>query len=526
MKFLWNNQYNKWKKSLYGSLVLAAFLIMCAPGLEAEESAAEKQLLGLINQARTSPLLMAEMAGLDKEAVLDCFADRRYILENGLRLLSVNQKLGQTASAHTEEMLQYQYYDNTSIQGLSPKERMVDAGYNPLAAAERIGIIGFRNFMESEQAVWELFRNMFRDELACEKNQDWHILNPEFSEIGISVQAGSMAFGKNKTNIYITTCDFGASNTGKYAAKRLLLQTINHARKNPAAAVAALDMDFEAAAGHLGRNGWILMLGTSPVAVNEDLFAYADAVSTELPAPGETGELEVPGVFSMDALESLYQELEYRAEKAVRISAVSFFGDNAPDPQEAMESLFLQILEAGIKNPERAGDLMILNPDYTETGIGYRLFRVENTEGMDEFYGMLTCVLAAPQEASPRIVGRISWGNAEELPVGLENAVDVADPDMVERADLCSTNGLMVRIEAVPVEQGIKGPFSVYFTDPAGGYSLSLPQAENHAGAFRLTVSRPGEDAENQPLHSEDFSYYHTRNLLKDIQLEKDGVSN
>jgi hypothetical protein len=465
---------------------------------------------------------MAEMAGMDKDAVQECFADRQDIFENGVRPLYANQKLGQTASAHSEEMLSNQYYDNISIDGKSPDKRIRDAGYNPVVTGERIGIIGFRNFMEAEQAVWELFRNMFRDELACGKNQDWHILNPEFSEIGISVQAGAMNFGGNRTNIYIATFDFGASDTGEYAAKRFLLQTINQVRNDPAAALSALNMKFEEVARYLGRNGWILMLGAPPVAVNEDLFSYADADSIELMSNDREQELKVPYVSSVDVTESIEQDLACSVNKAVKITSVTFFGDQKPGAKEAIATLFRQMLEFEIKNSTQDGELKILNPEYMQAGIGYQLLEVANSEGINEFYGILTCLFVEPEEAHPYIVGQLSWLNRKEQLFGHKGPIETIS-DESEQLEPDAANGLMVRIETVPAEkvENQEVISNACFTDPAGGYSLSLPKSENNAGYFRLIVSGSGENDEKQLLHSEDFSYYRSVNLLKDITLEK-----
>jgi hypothetical protein len=522
MKPLLYNLYNMWKNSLVSVMMLTVFVLFCTASSRAQEAAPEKQLLGLINQARANPLLMAEMADLDKDSVLECFAGRKDILENGVRPLSANEKLGQTASAHSEEMLSYQYYDNISIDGLSPDERIKNAGYNPLLTGERIGIIGFRNFMEAEQAVWELFRNMFRDELACEKNQDWHILNPKFSEIGISVQAGTMDFSGNKTNIYIATCDFGASDTGEYATKRFLLQAINEVRNNPDAALNILNMDFEEAAGYLGRNGWILMLGAPPVAVNEDLFSYADAVSTDLLLSDRAQEPEMPYVSLGDVTESINHELEYKAKKAATITAAAFFGDQAPDAKDAIAVLFREMLKFEIKNTAQYGELKILNPSYIQAGIGYQLLRVANSEGIDEFYGILTCLFAEPENAHQYVVGRISWLNGKNQSFWHKGPIETIS-DESEQIEPDAANGLTVRIETVPAEKDENQEVisTACFTDPAGGYSLSLPKSENNAGYFRLIVSESGENDEKQLLHSEDFSYYRSVNLFKDITLKK-----
>jgi hypothetical protein len=456
---------------------------------------------------------------LDKDSVLECFAGRKDILENGVRPLSANEKLGQTASAHSEEMLSYQYYDNISIDGKSPDERIRDTGYNPLVAGERIGIIGFRNFIEAEQAVWELFRNMFRDELACGKNQDWHILNPEFSEIGISVQAGTMNFGGNKTNIYIATCDFGASDTGEYAAKRILLQTINQIRNDPAAALSFLDMEFDAAARSLGRNGWILMLGLPPVASNEEFYAYADKDIEILPEPLETEDLGVYDLTVSDAVEVLYQELDYNAQQGVKVTATAFLGNQAPKSEKAMLEILEYIVKAEIQNSDGIGTLLLLNPDYTEAGIGYELLKIRNPEEEEEYYGVLTLVLARPAVIRPQVVGSISWRYAEENPHGPQAMGQSSESGEEETLD--TVNGLTVRIEAVPVAEDLQSAFNTCFTDPAGGYSLLFPELESKVAYYQLAVSGSEEGVENKILHSNSFSYYHDRNLLKNIFLIK-----
>lgn len=496
--------------------VFSCICLVLAYGSAAGEPAAEKQLLSLINQARSNPLLMAEMAGMDTTTVIGCFRDRREILEYGLRPLDSNQKLVDTASAHTAEMLEHNYYDRVSIDGRRPVERIADAGYKPLVTGENIGIIGFNNFMNREQAVWELFKNMYRDELACGKDGPWQILNPGFSEIGVSVRAGTMNFNGGPTNIYMATCDFGTSEKGMFAAERRLLQLINEVRANPAAALSYAGIDFASAYEALGRNGWILILGLPPLAANEDFFAYADKRIDHFAAILRERGLEFSASRVDDARDALYDALAYEAQAAVESLVANDFNGRNPSPDEGALDTLVQMLKTEFENAAAGKPLVILNPGYTEMGIAYRHVKTLGAGGADKFYGMLSCVLAEPGKTRRHIVGRISWADPDE-PAG--------DGDGAAQEVIESVNGLLVRLESVPVGDQERSLANVCFSDPAGGYSVRLPEAENNSGEYRLTVSRLGVN-QDRVLHSEAFSYYHNRNLLRNIQLQRSGPQN
>jgi uncharacterized protein YkwD len=216
-------------------LLLAATLSFAASGFSVPTASASKlpvtgadeALFDYINQARENPLEMAEAVGLEKEDLLKALPGMREILRKGLPPLSFDQRLYRAADEHTGDMLSNNYYDYISPEGETVADRIAAQGYAATETGEALGVLVFNNFIPEEIGVFQLFANMYRDELRADREGPATILNPAFTDAGVSVYAGIFQFNGFSGNVYMATCDFGAP----VATHDLeLLQMINQAR--------------------------------------------------------------------------------------------------------------------------------------------------------------------------------------------------------------------------------------------------------------------------------------------------------
>jgi hypothetical protein len=180
-------------------------------------NAPEAKLLQLINQARKNPLKTAASLGMDPEQLLADFPAWHDLLTQGLPPLTVNIALYKAARAHAADMLANGYFSSISLDGRTVEDRIREAGYDPLAAGEYIGIqclgIDFRYATNDliEELVRIMFERIFTRELSPGSIEQRHILNAGLKEVGISLIKGtsSKLGGICGNNLLLMVSDFG-----------------------------------------------------------------------------------------------------------------------------------------------------------------------------------------------------------------------------------------------------------------------------------------------------------------------------
>ncbi|HDL07123.1 MAG TPA: CAP domain-containing protein [Desulfobacteraceae bacterium] len=233
----------------------------------------EELLLELINRARANPLAAARSLGLNTDKILEDLPEIADILVNGLPPFTYNGNLYLAAAAHNNDMLENSFYSSISLNGLTPEERILNNGYMPKNTGESLGMLGFSNFVEAEDAARIIFSNMFKDELDAKRDRQRNILNPDLKEAGISIGSGAFHFGVSSFNVYLVTCDFALS-----AAEELefeLISLINQIRQDPLAAAVSIGINTDRIISESNELGNILTNGLPPLSFNDRLYASA-----------------------------------------------------------------------------------------------------------------------------------------------------------------------------------------------------------------------------------------------------------
>ncbi len=255
-----------------GAFIAASSCPAHAADAGSAASAEEMLLFELINAARKDPLGTAEAIGMNPKKILKDFSEIKDILTDGLPPFQFNDCLYVSAGDHTRDMFDKSYYAYESIDGRTVADRMRDAGYTPGVSGENLGLLYFNNYISPEKAVYQLFVNMYRDELDPAWTGQRNILSPDMKDIGICIESGLFNFNGFSGNVYISTCDFGAEIS---AYELELLALINQARSKPKLVAAAYGLDAAKIVKEFPGLADVFSKGAPAVLINANLHHAA-----------------------------------------------------------------------------------------------------------------------------------------------------------------------------------------------------------------------------------------------------------
>ena len=348
-------------------LHIALFFILAWPfGLQADDnvpllpSEGELQLIQLINESRRQPLAVAESYGKTSTQAIVDFPELSGILEIGLKPLSTHQSLLGSALAHAKDMLENNYYSKSSRDGSSPLDRMETYGYIAAQGNSLLGMLAFRNYMDEAKAIRLIFRTMFLDELDPEYAERRCILDPTFTDIGVSVKTGQWEINNEILNIYMVVCDFGA--TAINDAEATLMVLINQARRYPIQQMRALEIEPSAAFSAVPYLPEYTTSGMPPVIMDKKLYWTANSHGWEM--------LDMD-YLSSESLEGLTPEQRimksgYPAQTAGEV----YRSLSTTNPIEASISTgvhFERLLKREL-DPKYSKESIILNPVFRDAG--------------------------------------------------------------------------------------------------------------------------------------------------------------
>ena len=106
------------------------------------------------------------------------------------------------------------YYDVDTPAGITPAERAVEFGYQPVFVEESLGAIAFFGMITPEAAADMIYDEMSRqvaDVLAANGTScpATPLLNPYVTQLGVGLQGGTIVIDKEYFNVYVLVLDFG-----------------------------------------------------------------------------------------------------------------------------------------------------------------------------------------------------------------------------------------------------------------------------------------------------------------------------
>jgi uncharacterized protein YkwD len=416
-------------------------------------------LFELINAARKDPLGVAASLGMDPVKILNDFPDLNQILTEGLPPLAFNGHLYQTADSHSQDMLVNGYYAYVSLDGKSPADRMLDAGYMPAVSGESLGLLYFNNFIAPEKAASQIFANMYQDELNPEWAGERNILNPDVKDLGVGMAAGLYTFNGSSGNVYLATCDFAAP-VETYDLEMVYL--VNQARGNPRAVAEFLGLDVKEILQDFPDLIPLFAKGVPPVSVNAQLYASAKGHGTDMLENGYYSAISPDGSTpAMRIRASGYKPLYWAAESLARVSTCNV---EVP-PEQNIQRIFKQMFLRAFL-PGKYRDSNMFSTRALDAGISVIAGESVELGGVcGDFLHIAVADYAAgkigPEFALIGIIYTDVNGN------GLYDAGE-------------GLPGVAVSIKAA----GEVGAGQIIYTDPAGGYSRQVT-----AGKYRVLVN-------------------------------------
>ena len=454
---------------------------------EEDKSAPDVYMADLINQARDNPLAMAVLVGKDPDQVIKDFPDKEIILKHGVPQIKVNKKIRAAALAHAEDMIKNQYYAHISPEGKNLADRLLEYGYAPDLTGEVLGMIFFNNLINSDDAVWAMFKNMYAKELTAEAQPKWNILNPAFTEMGVSVAKGRFQVDDRPFNVFMSVCDFASSETDLYAAVKRFHQTINRVRVNPSVIIDVIESSYNAIVNQLGReHDWKLYEGLPPLALDEALDnAAAEKLEKLFSGACEAGK---SGIFFVENSNNEYlDQYGYAAENSRRVCIRKLVAPHV-SPAEAAVGLLRKLIVSELASGR---PVFAFGEDVTDVGIAidYRNVLGANGKEMHEFLAVVE--FARPIEKQSYLIGNLS-----------------ASTILDEESAMIPKVGCPIELVYLGPKGGGAVSSQLQYTGPLGGYQAAVKK-----GLYQLNVVTVG----GKVVHSEQILQENSTNRINNI---------
>ena len=141
----------------------------------------EQLLLELINRARSNPSAEAGLHGIGLNDGLASGA----ITTSPKHPLAPHQALTNAAAAHSQDMLDNDYFSHTNLSGQSPSARAAAAGYPSAFVGENIAWGGSTGPIDQDAHVYARHRSLF-----LSPGHRQNIMHASYREVGLGVRYG------------------------------------------------------------------------------------------------------------------------------------------------------------------------------------------------------------------------------------------------------------------------------------------------------------------------------------------------
>lgn len=254
-------------------ILLALLVHVFLPGFLSPAGSAECEekheriFLDLVNQARKNPMAMISAIGLDPHQVLESRPELSALLNGSIEPLHPAPCLSCAANRNARQALEAYSAKESIFQEDMGERKTHSEGYISAVSGQAQGVIASRNYLSLEDAAWEVFANMLREELA--PDGELVFLNPDYQEMGVGKALGSLNLKGRKLNSYVFQCSLALS-AASYS-EEVFLSLVNTARREPAAALEMAGLNPQEIKLLWGEAGWVLEQSLAPVARSNEL---------------------------------------------------------------------------------------------------------------------------------------------------------------------------------------------------------------------------------------------------------------
>lgn len=169
----------------------------------------EQVALERINRARLRPAQEASNAGIAIDEGVPGQLDT-----TPKQPLAMNASLRSAARKHSEDMLQRNYFDHDSPEGVSPFDRMQAEGFSFTTAGENLAWMGTTGALDPVATVDIEHDELFVDTGIAGRGHRVTMLNTNFREVGVGIVRGSFTRQTDGTvfsDSIMQTQDYGTS---------------------------------------------------------------------------------------------------------------------------------------------------------------------------------------------------------------------------------------------------------------------------------------------------------------------------
>jgi len=176
-----------------------------------------------INDFRAQPLEIAKNLGLSEEEIYFLWQIDSFLLYQGENPLILNEALCQAAKATLEDMFEKVYFAHVSPEGLTPRDRVIEYGYQPIMVTESLAFVAFENYLSPEEAAHIVLNWLFQNALLRKDREGAPFLFPVYQDLGLALAAGQINFEGKQYNFYFFCFLFGVPEgyMGSYIFGRL-----------------------------------------------------------------------------------------------------------------------------------------------------------------------------------------------------------------------------------------------------------------------------------------------------------------
>ncbi len=171
------------------------------------EATVQEQLsLERVNRARLKPGAEAAMNGIaiDEGALGQLNTTPK-------QAVALNAKLMAVARAHSNDMLNRDYFQHNTPEGTTPFNRMTSGGYVYQAAGENLAWRGTTGTINLSDATEQQHLDLFVDSTVPGRGHRLIMLGEDFREVGIGVLRGEFTQGGTRYDSAMQTQNYGAT---------------------------------------------------------------------------------------------------------------------------------------------------------------------------------------------------------------------------------------------------------------------------------------------------------------------------
>lgn len=174
-------------------------------GTSGDNSVLEQLHLERVNRARLKPAAEAARFGI----ALNEGVTSTTITTASKQAVAMNPTLTAVARAHSQDMLNRDYFEHNTPEGVTPFARMQDAGYIYRAAGENLTWRGTTGTLDEISTANAQHQDLFVDTDYPNRGHRVVMLTADYKEVGIGVLRGTFVHNGNTYDSLMTTQDYG-----------------------------------------------------------------------------------------------------------------------------------------------------------------------------------------------------------------------------------------------------------------------------------------------------------------------------